>query len=146
MKKFVRSARAYVRACELDPKHFEAHLYAAEVFFTLKNYDQAIEFSRMAEKIDPKKSEPQLLIGNVHEANDNLTEAMASYKRAMEIEGNQPNNMVSLARAYLKNRQYEPAKELLDSAIAIDPQYALAYRHLGFAAEPPSSQCQRPSR
>ena len=87
----------------------------------------------MAEKIDPQRSEPQLLIGNVHEANTNLVEAIASYKRAMEIDGSQTDNMVSLARAYLKTSQYDPAKELLDSAIAIDPQNALAYRHLGFA-------------
>ena len=53
MEKFVRSVRAFVRACELGPDHFEAHLYAAEVFLTLKEYNEAIAFSRMAEKIDP---------------------------------------------------------------------------------------------
>ena len=133
MEKFVRAVRAFLRACELGPDHFEAHLNAAQVFFALKDYDQAMAFSQMAKQIDPNRSDPEHLIGNIHEAGENHTEAIAAYKRALEIGDNTPRVVVSLARVYLKTSQFDIARELLTSAVEIQPQNAVAYRHLGFA-------------
>ncbi len=62
-----------------------------------------------------------------------MSNAIAAYRRALEIEGNKPEIMVALAKAYLRTERYIAAKELLLSAIELDARNNIAWQYLGFA-------------
>ncbi|UCC22917.1 MAG: tetratricopeptide repeat protein, partial [Planctomycetota bacterium] len=59
-------------------------------------------------------------------------QAVRSYKRALEIDSNDPDIMLALAVAYLRTNRNEPAKELLTSVIQIRPDSGLAHQYLGY--------------
>ena len=63
---------------------------------------------------------------------EDLAKAVASYKRALEIEGNKPETMVSLAVVYTKQGLYAFAEELLTAAIELDANSSTAFQYLGF--------------
>ncbi len=75
----------------------------------------------------------ELLMGDISEAQKDHASAIASYRRALELQGNKAKIMVSLARAYLRTGRYSAARELLTSTIEIEPENSIAYQYLGFA-------------
>jgi tetratricopeptide (TPR) repeat protein len=132
MKEFARAVKAYVSACNLDPNHFEAQYGAAQCYYELKEYLPSLEHAQKAKTINPASGEVEFLIGDVQEAQKNHLEAIDSYRRAMEIKGNDPNIMVPLAAVYLRTGRYSAAKELLTEVIRIDPNKGLAHQYMGF--------------
>jgi tetratricopeptide (TPR) repeat protein len=133
LKQFLRAANAYVAAAKLNPQHYEAHLGAAQSFFELKDVGQAQQYAQKAKQIDPKQAEPELLLGDIFEEQKDHMEAINAYRRALELQGNQPKVMVALARSYLRTGRFSSAKELLTDVLAAEPENAVAHQYLGFA-------------
>jgi tetratricopeptide (TPR) repeat protein len=133
IKQFARAVRAYVAACSLDPQHYPAHLGAAQCYFQLKELDDAMAYAEMAKELAPDQAEPEQLLGDIFEEQKDHTQAINAYRRALELEGNQPDIMVALARAYLRSGRYSAAKELLTDTIEMQPDNGIAYQYLGFA-------------
>jgi len=89
-------------------------------------------YGERAKKLDPNVSDIQKLLGDVYESKKDHEQAVASYKRALEIDSNNPAAMTSLAVVYLRTNRNEPARELLASAIRIKPDSNTAYQYLGY--------------
>ena len=133
IKQWTRAAKAYVSACKLDPQHYPAHLGAAQCYYELEAYDSSLTYAEKAKELDPNQADPELLLGDLFEVQKDHMQAINAYRRALELEGNNPSVMVSLARAYLRSGRYSSAKELLIDAISMDPEKSIAYQYLGFA-------------
>lgn len=133
LKQFQRAVQAYVAASKLDPNHYEAHFRAAQCYFELKDFAASKQYVEKAKALDAGKAETEALLGDILAEEKNHMEAIAAYRRALEIEGNQPKVMVALARAYLRIGRYSSAKELLAEVIAAEPRNGLAFQYLGFA-------------
>jgi tetratricopeptide (TPR) repeat protein len=133
IEQWARAAKAYVSACQLDPQHYPAHLGAAVSYFELKEYDNSLTYAQKAKELNPAAADPELLLGDVFEAQQDPLQAINAYRRALELEGNNPTVMISLARAYLRAGRYSSAKELLSDVIATDPTNSMAHQYLGFA-------------
>lgn len=133
IKQWARAARAYASACQLDPQHYPAHLGAAFSFFELKEYENSLTYAQKAKELDPTQSDPEFLLGDVFEAQKDHVQAINAYRRALEMKGNDPAIMVSLARAYLRSGRYSSAKELLTDVVAAEPDNSMAYQYLGFS-------------
>lgn len=133
IKQFARAVKAYVAACNLEPEHYDAHLGAAQCYYELKEYDNSMSYANKAKELDPKKADPEQLLGDLFEAQQNHPEAINAYRRALELEGNKPEIMISLARAYLRSGRYSSAKELLTDVIITDDENGMAHQYLGFA-------------
>ena len=133
MQNFTEAAGAYVRACDLEPEHFEAHLNSAKVFHQLQDYDRAIEYGVIARGISPDNGEVEKALGDIYEAKKDHTQAIGAYKRALELQGNDPKIMISLALAYLRSGGYGAGVELLKTVTNIDPGNSIACQHLGYA-------------
>ena len=134
MEKFRRAAKAYVKACELTPDHLDAHTGAATSYYKIEDYNNALVYGRLAEQIDPNAGDIQKVLGDIYTygLRNDYDQAIRSYKRALEMDSNNPEIMTSLAVAYLKAGHAEPAKELLTSVTQIQPDKAQAYNYLGF--------------
>lgn len=133
LKQFARAANAYVAAARLDPTHYDANLGAARSFFELKDVGQAHQYAQKAKEIDPTQADPELLLGDIFEERKEHLEAINAYRRALELQGNQPKVMIALARSYLRTGRFSSAIELLADVIAQEPDNGLAYQYMGFA-------------
>lgn len=133
LKQFARAANAYVAAAKLNPQHYDAHLGAAQSFFELKDIGQAHQYAQKAKEIDPAQADPELLLGDIFEEQKEHLDAINAYRRALELQGNQPKVMVALARSYLRTGRFSSAKELLADVLITEPENALAHQYLGFA-------------
>jgi tetratricopeptide (TPR) repeat protein len=132
MREFARAVKAYVNACNLDPNHYEAQYGAAQCYYELKDYAPSLEHAQKAKTLNASSGDVEFLIGDIQEAQKNHLEAIDSYRRAMEIKGNDPNIMVPLAAVYLRTGRYSAARELLTEVIRIDPSQGLAHQYMGF--------------
>jgi len=133
LKQFERAVNAYVAAAKLDPKHYEAHLGAAKCYFELKDMDAAQQYAQKAKELDASQADPEALLGDILAEKKEHLEAIAAYRRALELQGNQPKIMIALARAYLRTGRFSSAKELLADVIVAEPDNAVAHQYMGFA-------------
>ena len=129
---FPSAAVAYTRACELDAQSCEVQYGAAEAYYKLGDYETALAYGKAAKGLAPKDSETERLIGDICSACSDNEMAIEAYRRSLELKGSNPKAMLSLAVAYLRTDQYDSAKQLLESIVAMEPSNAVAWRHLGF--------------
>ena len=132
MQQFTRSIRAYVTACELEPRHYQSHMNVARCYYQVDDFQKAMDYGTKAKELEPTAADPDLLLGDIFEAQEDHNNAVVAYRRALELEGNTPRIMVPLAVTYLRTERYEAGMELLNSAIKIDPKNAMAYQYLGW--------------
>jgi tetratricopeptide (TPR) repeat protein len=139
VKKFAQAVKAYARACELAPNHLDAHINAAKCYYEIGDYNESLIYGKRAEQIAPDADEVRGVLsdiyasqGDIYESKKDYEQAIASYKRAMEIDSNDPKIMISLAVCYLRTGRESVAKELLISATQIEPDNNVAYQYLGY--------------
>ncbi|MBL7152196.1 MAG: tetratricopeptide repeat protein, partial [Phycisphaerae bacterium] len=81
---------------------------------------------------DPNVAEIQMLLAEVYQWKEDFEAAISSYKRAIELDSNNPEALTFLALAYIRTNYYEPAIELLTLAVQAQPDDAKAYKYLGY--------------
>ena len=79
----------------------------------------------------PSPAEKALQDGNAFEQNGRLTEAMAEYKRAIELEPQNTNAYYNRALLYQKEGDAKAALADFDKIIAINPNFSEPYYGLG---------------
>lgn len=132
LKEFAKSTAAYVRAAEIEPTNYQANYGAAQSYYLLRDWDNTIRHSVAASRLDASAADPLSLMGDAFEEKKDHASAIKAYRRALENDGNNPKMMASLAVSYLRSKRYSAGRELLESAIAIKPDYGMAYQYLGF--------------
>lgn len=132
MKEPQKAANAYVNACEIKPDHLQAHINAAKSYYEIKDIDSAMQYIEQAENIYPGASEVQKILGDIFEFQKNHEQAIRAYKRALEIDSNNPDIMLALAVAYLRDNRTNSAKELLISVMQAQPENNAALQYLGY--------------
>ncbi|MHC4131665.1 MAG: tetratricopeptide repeat protein [Planctomycetota bacterium] len=96
MEQFPQAADAYVKAVEIKPNHLGANMGAAKSYYKVPDYNSAWVYGRRAEKIDTNVSEVQKLLGDIYEAQKDYEQAIASYKRSLEIDSDNPDIIIAL--------------------------------------------------
>jgi tetratricopeptide (TPR) repeat protein len=132
MKEFAPAVNAYRRAAELKPDNLQANLNAAKCLYEVNDYNEALVYGKRAEQIYPHVGELQQLLGRLYDSQKNYEQATLSYKRALEINGNDPAVMMSLAIACLRTNRNEQAKELLTTITQLQPDNSSARQYLGY--------------
>jgi len=74
-----------------------------------------------------------LSLGNVYQRQGKLDEAIAAYKKSLELKPTFTHSLYELASAYVKKGQYEEAIEPLQKLLQIEPRHAFANHALGLA-------------
>ena len=142
---YPRAVTAYVSATELNPNNFAVHLGAGRCYYELDEYDLSFDYCQRAKEINSKIGDADVLLGDLYAVKKELSAAIASYKRALEVDGNKPEIMISLAVAYANqgaskeaindttaSASFSVAEELLVSAIEIDSNSSTAFQYLGY--------------
>jgi tetratricopeptide (TPR) repeat protein len=133
MQRWAEAAMAYVKACELRPDDLPANVKAATCYNQMKDYDKAEEYAMAAKQLSPDDVEVQKVLGDVYGGKQDYGQAINAYRRALELEGNRPEIMLPLAKAYLMTGHAAPAKELLTQVVKLEPENGKAYQYLGYS-------------
>ena len=128
--------RDYERALNLDPKNAEATNNLATIFYTQKDYRQAVKLYKRAMKLNPKCSTVYINLGTAYFAMDKYKKGAETYRNALSIdpmafdhdtsasipEGTPPHQRAELnyflAKTYAEAGHNEQALKYLRRALA----------------------------
>ena len=134
------AAQNFVKAINLGAgKNAEVliRLADAQIKIEKKDLQQAFSFLKDAEKLQPTNPEIQILNGDAFLENNDGSNAIKFYEKAQSLDPKSPLAMVRIGQLWTRARNYvgkdgaKGALEYYNSAIAIAPDYAPAYRELG---------------
>jgi Flp pilus assembly protein TadD len=132
MKKFAKAIKAYAKAAELQPDDVATRINTARCYHELKDYENALLAAGSAEEIAGATGEVQKMLGDIHGSRKDYDQAVSHYKRALELDSNNPEIMTALAATYLRIGENESAKELLTAVVQLKPDEPTAHQYLGF--------------
>ncbi len=103
---------SYGEALKHDPDLWEAEMNLGVIWFNLKNPAQALTHFERAQALSPESWRPFFLAGEAHRSGDNLAEAKASYKQALDLSQAADEQAVvheALVSLFLANKDYAGA-------------------------------------
>ena len=132
---------SYKEALKNDPDLWEAEMNLGVIWFNRKNPGQALIHFERAQVLSPESWRPFFLAGEVHRLRDDLPEAEAGYKRALDLNRTgeeQADIHQALVSVYLGKRDYAAAaRQVMASRPhatdleASDRQLAALYLEMG---------------
>ena len=97
-----------------------------------KNPDEAIAMANVALKLEPKNARNHILLGDaLLEKNPSDGSApVKSYQMASKLDPKNPEGILREGKLYQRGRNYQLALEFYKKAMALDPNFAPAYREI----------------
>lgn len=148
--RFEEAQAAAQRGIDLNPNIPDTHRAMAYVFEAQGKYEKAIEYYRSAIQAGPQLDFLYIALGKNHralgfqkrlfgkweEAQPYFEQAVAAFEKAIELNPKSPVSYDEIGWTYgyymAQDRQMmQKGIDYLEEALSKDPEYALAYRHLG---------------
>nr|MBP6335562.1 tetratricopeptide repeat protein [Bacteroidia bacterium] len=122
-------------AVSSSPKIATVYVEAADAFihYNNKNLDRAKQLLDKALAIDPKNIDANILYGDIYTELNNGSLAAEFYNKALDLNRNSARAIVSKGKLYKRSTNFEGAAAEFTNAIAVEPNYAPAYRELAEA-------------
>jgi tetratricopeptide (TPR) repeat protein len=140
--KFLEALKQFNSALEANPEFVEAALNLAATLCDMSRYDEAQNvFSRLRERVNPKKKQPGLVLGrlaNQHARNGQsyeesamYAEAIQEYRKALSLFERMPDVQLALAKLYVQVGQVNKAKTEFEEIVKQYPEMGDAHTWLG---------------
>src|SRR4029077_21275246 len=127
-KRLGLAQQAAERALALQPDLPEAHLAMGFYhYWGHRDYDRALAEFAVTGRAQPNNADVIEAIGLVQRRQGKWPEAVASLKRAAELDPLSYGNLLELAVTYSRMRDYPQAQRVLDRAITLAPDLPSAY-------------------
>ncbi len=104
-----------------EPKNFEAQIKAAELYYQIGRYDQAIEFLLKANQLNPTDYRTVVVLGMVNLDAGRFDTAEKWYRAAMKMKDDDIMVAAGLAEATLQKGDAKGAEEAIAKVEKIDP-------------------------
>src|SRR5688572_17878108 len=104
-----------------EPKNFEAQLKAAELYYQIGRYDQAIEFLLKANQLNPTDYRTVAVLGMVNLDAGNYDTAEKWYRAAMKMKSDDVMVLAGLAAATLEKGDAKAAEDAIAQLEKVDP-------------------------
>lgn len=124
----------YREALKLDPKLPGAHFELGEILKTSgakERQDEAKKEYEAALAVDKFDQKSESRLGEIAYRESNLPQAVAHYSRAVQLQPNDADAKIGLAKVLAEMKQPGNAIELLERAVALDPTNDVAHYRLG---------------
>lgn len=97
-----------------------------------RNADEAINYANLAIKLDPKNPDNFVVLGDaqLEKTPTDGGPAIKSYKAATTLNPKSAKGIISEGKLYQRGRNYQLALDKYKEALAIDPNFAPAYREI----------------
>lgn len=122
------------KALQLGAKDYVTYLNIGKAYLAQKNpdFDSALPNLQKADELDAKDKDPEtfLALGDYYALKKDNSAAYNSYLRATDINPNLYRVNVQVGKMYKEAYAFPEAQEMLNKAIAADPNYGPAYREL----------------
>lgn len=100
------------------------------IFIDLKLYDEAQNDLRSSLKLDPEYAEAYNNLAIVQHRNGNLSKALASARKAVEIKSEFPQGWVTLGSVLFDQKNFDAAEEAYNKALDLNPSIQVAESNL----------------
>src|SRR4030095_14030574 len=96
-----------------EPKNFEAQLKAAELYYQIQRYDQAIEFLLKANQLQPTDYRTVVILGMVNLDAGHFETAEKWYRAAMKMKQDDVMVLAGLSEATLQRGDAKAAEDAI---------------------------------
>jgi len=104
-----------------EPNNFEAQLKAAELYYRIQRYDQAIEFLLKANQLKPTDYNTVVTLGVVNLDAGHFETAEKWYRVALKMKSDDVMVLAGLAEATLQKKDAKSAEEAIANLEKVDP-------------------------
>jgi tetratricopeptide (TPR) repeat protein len=104
-----------------EPNNFDAQVQAAELYYQIQRYDQAIEFLLKANQLKPTDYRTVVILGMVNLDAGHFDTAEKWYRAAMKMKSDDVMVLAGLADATLKKGDAKGAEEAIAQLEKVDP-------------------------
>jgi len=124
--------QAYRRAIALNPGNWQTYFNIGHLLEEQKEYAKAESFLRLSVQRSPENCHTWAALARLCARQGHLNEAVSCFEKSLRIE---PTAVVwsNLAQTYSSACSYEQALAAARKAIALDPQFSLAFHQAGTA-------------
>jgi len=112
---------ASLEKARTEPNNFEAQVKAAELYYQIQRYDQAIEFLLKANQLKPTDYRTVVILGMVNLDAGNFETAEKWYRAAMKMKSDDVMVLAGLAAATLQKGDAKAAEDAIAKLEKVDP-------------------------
>lgn len=112
---------AQLEKARSEPKNFEAQIKAAQLYFQIQRYDQAIEYLLKANQIKPDDVDTVAMLGTVNLEAGRFDEALNWYEAALKKKPNEVSLLASIAFTQLQRGDAKAAEQAIAKLEKADP-------------------------
>jgi len=102
------------RTQELDPLSRTSNALVSTAYLWARQYDRVIEDSQMTINMHPNYFFAHLLLGRAYQGKSMIEEAIAEFKKAVDLSGGHPTQVIVLALTYYECGKKAEAEKLFD--------------------------------
>jgi tetratricopeptide (TPR) repeat protein len=99
---FELAAKEYTEALQFGVASFDVHLGLGIALYKTGEHGESLRHLKAAVELDPTSDLALFHLGQVHEARNELEEALACYDRAVQVQPRQPRNLYGKSNALRK--------------------------------------------
>lgn len=104
-----------------EPNNFEAQLKAAELYYRIQRYDEALEFLLKANQLKPTDYNTVVTLGVVNLDAGHFDQAEKWYRAALKMKSDDVMVLAGLAESTLQKKDAKAAEEAIASLEKVDP-------------------------
>jgi tetratricopeptide (TPR) repeat protein len=125
------------KAKNYTPKTIETliKLATAELYSDAPRYKRALYFAELANTATLEKPDPEvfLALGDIYLSNNQPSDAIKNYNRALFLDQNNVLLLVKIGNIYIRAKNLKESRNYFEKAKTIDSTFAPAYKGLGEA-------------
>jgi tetratricopeptide (TPR) repeat protein len=131
----VPEIQAAIDRAKQNPKDFEAQMKAAELYYQIQRFEQAIEFLKKANELQPDNYEVIVNIGNAYFDAGRYEESEKSYTKALAKKPDDLNVRTDLGLTFIfrDTPNYDRAIQEFKRVLDADPNHLQALQNLTVA-------------
>ncbi len=124
-QQLIKNSAETIRRAKNEPQNFEAQLQAAEVYYQIEGYEQAIVFLSRAAQLRPESDEVVTALANVNFLARHYEEAERWFTAALKQHPSDVNIRTDLGMTFLFRTppDFDRALTEFRRALALDPQH-----------------------
>jgi Tfp pilus assembly protein PilF len=131
--KYREGAEAFERALRIEPRLALARINLAIALFNVPDPEAARREAEAASADSPDTPQPFYILGLLAKSQNRSEEAIASFRRVLQLDPEDVGANVSLGQVYAQQRKYAEAVPLFRAALAAEPYNGTALYNLGTA-------------
>lgn len=120
LREFGPAAASYLAALNLKPDDGPSNSNLATVYYTLNRPADALPYAQKAVDYDPNSYAAWVNLGLVLDANGEYAKSENAYRRAIELDSNQPLTRLYLAESLLQQKKFGQARTVLADLVKLE--------------------------